>query len=75
MIQSSPSILSLVCSLNKPAGVQQNLVTLVLFGVEHVVALLAEPYSHKARPLRHGGVGSVCCLLFEISVLLLTLSL
>merc|ERR1719431_324077 len=34
-----------------PARVQQYPVILVLLGVEHVVALLAEPDAHEARPL------------------------
>lgn len=39
-----------------PAGVQQDLVLLVLLGVQHVVALLAEPNAHESRPLSVCGI-------------------
>jgi len=35
-----------------PAGVQQDLVLLVLLWVQHVVALLAEPNAHESGSLR-----------------------
>ena len=36
-----------------PAGVKQNFVTLVLLGVQHVVALLAKSNAYKSGSFRH----------------------
>ena len=36
-----------------PAGVKQNFVTLVLLGVQHVVALLAKSDAYKSGTFRH----------------------
>merc|ERR1719370_48049 len=57
-----------VCKLaivTVPACIQQHSVVLVLLGVEHVVALLAEPDANKSRTFS----GRLCHLLFQISLL------
>ena len=45
--------------LNKPAGIQEHLVTLVLFRVEHVVAFLAESDTNEPRAFRHFRSGNI----------------
>lgn len=41
-------------------GIHENLVVLVLLGVQHVVAFLAKPNAHKARSLGMCGIEQGC---------------